>query len=135
MSESRIKTTVVRSYPVPVWLSAMPTLPNLRDAVLVVLKTQELAGIDVISDGELSRFDINHPQTNGVIDIKDNSVESSDTVARRIEHAVEILGEERVRWAHPDCGFWMLPRSVADAKMSALVAGRDLFEGQGARIS
>jgi 5-methyltetrahydropteroyltriglutamate--homocysteine methyltransferase len=63
----------------------------------------------------------------GVIDIKDNEVETPDEVARRIEHAVEVLGAERVRWVHPDCGFWMLPRSVADRKMTALVEGRDKF--------
>ena len=62
----------------------------------------------------------------GVVDIKDNGVESPDEVARRIEHAVDVLGPERVRWVHPDCGFWMLPRSVADRKMASLVAGRDL---------
>jgi 5-methyltetrahydropteroyltriglutamate--homocysteine methyltransferase len=42
---------------------------------------------------------------------------------------VAVLGAERVRWVHPDCGFWMLHRSVADRKMRALVAGRDLHEG------
>jgi 5-methyltetrahydropteroyltriglutamate--homocysteine methyltransferase len=66
----------------------------------------------------------------GVIDIKDNEIEKPETVARRIEQAVTVLGAERVRWVHPDCGFWMLPRSVADGKMSALVAGRDLFLGR-----
>ncbi len=65
----------------------------------------------------------------GVIDIKDNEVEAADLVARRIEGAVKVLGETRVRWVHPDCGFWMLPRSVADRKMAALVAGRDQFLG------
>ena len=35
---------------------------------MVVLKTQELAGLDVIADGELTRFDINHPETNGMIE-------------------------------------------------------------------
>ncbi len=331
MSEPKILTTVVGSYPVPSWLAAYPTSPHLRDALLVVLKTQELAGIDVISDGELSRFNVNHPETNGmieyfispmegvvtglsreeiarfrslesmgfrtqpagvvrsrvregrlnlplawqavkglstrkmkftvtspymlartlldehykdihrltmeiaealrlqltgidapvvqvdeahltghpehvawahepinhvlsgiagerglhlcfgnyggqsiqkgfwqdlmpflnklkvnhlvlefarrgydelhhfkelrpdialgvgVIDIKDNEVESADTVAKRIEISVQTLGIERIKWVHPDCGFWMLPRSVADRKMAALVAGRDLF--------
>jgi 5-methyltetrahydropteroyltriglutamate--homocysteine methyltransferase len=63
----------------------------------------------------------------GVIDIKDNEVESPIEVARRIEVAAGVLGVERIRFVHPDCGFWMLPRSVADAKMQALVAGRDLF--------
>lgn len=334
-STPAIKTTVVGSYPVPEWLRSYPSAPNLRDAILAVMKTQELAGLDVISDGELSRFDVNHPDTNGmietfisplggvrtalsraevaefrklpgmefrrrpagvvegpisegmldlvgewesvremsrhdikftvtapymlaktlvdhhyrdiraltqaigevlaaqvarigapvvqvdeanlpghpedsdwahgpintvldaipggargmhfcfgnyggqsiqsgewtklieffnrlhldhlvlefarrgydelprlrelredislgigVIDIKDNEVESADVVAKRIERAVEVLGEERVRWVHPDCGFWMLARSVADRKMAALVAGRDRYLGR-----
>jgi 5-methyltetrahydropteroyltriglutamate--homocysteine methyltransferase len=68
MNAPSIRTTVVGSYPVPAWLAAMPAAGNLRDAVLVVLKTQELAGIDVVTDGELSRFDVNHPETNGMID-------------------------------------------------------------------
>lgn len=328
-----IRTTVVGSYPVPQWLRVMPTAPNLRDAILVVMKTQELAGIDVISDGELSRFDVNFPDANGmidyfvhpmqgidreltraeldafrskpefefrprpagvvrgeigpgmldllstyesvkrlasrplkftvtspymlartllapddkslaslvmdiaevlgqqvaqidapvlqideanlpgspqnaelaaeginrvlagsagekgvhlcfgnyggqsiqqgffrellpffnaldcdhlilefarrgygeldvfkdlkpsislgigVVDIKDNEAESPDEIARRIEQAVDVLGADRIRWVHPDCGFWMLQRSVADRKMSALVTGRDKFCG------
>ncbi len=328
-----IQTTVVGSYPVPDWLQAYPTAGHLRDATLVVLKAQELAGLDVISDGELSRYDVNHPETNGmidhfvaplegvsteldgeelsrfrsladfefrskpagvvrgplgpgrldlleeyqqvrslaslplkftvtspymlartlldghyggleplvmvlgellggqlagidaaviqvdeanlpgrpedallaaaginrvfqdvtseravhlcfgnyggqtiqqggyqallpffnalecdhlvlelarrgdaeleflaevkpeiglgigVIDIKDNAVESAEVVAGRIERAIEVLGQDRVGWVHPDCGFWMLSRSVADAKMAALVAGRDLVLG------
>lgn len=331
MSQS-IQTTVVGSYPVPEWLRVMPNSGNLRDAMMVVLKTQELAGIDVISDGELSRFDVNHPETNGmidyfirpmsgiystltheeltafrnksgfgfrakpagvvrdaigpgtldlsedfekvsaltntpfkftvtspymlaktlldqfyqdleglvmaladvlhdqvremnppflqvdeanlpgspqdagiaakginrileavpsakkgvhlcfgnyggqsiqkglfqdlipffndlncdhlvlefarrgyrelevfrelkpeislgigVVDIKDNEVETPEEIARRIEEAVGILGEDRIKWIHPDCGFWMLQRSVADRKMKSLAAGRNLF--------
>lgn len=331
-----IKTTVVGSYPIPAWLGALPSTPALRDAIMVVLKTQELASIDVVSDGELSRFDPNHPETNGmiehfvrpmsgvhaplsraelaefraqpnmgfrsvpagvvreavgegemnlqaahdfvkglthtplkftitspymlaktllnkhyidrraltlaiadvlraqianidaavlqvdeanlpgspqdgvwaaeainivlngapagtqravhlcfgnyggqtiqkglfrdllpffnaldadhlvlefarrgydeldvfkdlkpgtalgigVIDIKDNEAETPDEIARRIEHAVQVLGVDRVKWVHPDCGFWMLHRSVADRKMRALVQGRDRFEGK-----
>ena len=329
-----IKTTVVGSYPIPSWLAAFPSTSNLRDALLVVLKTQELAGLDVIADGELSRFDVNHPETNGmieyfirpldgvsarltreqvaeframqgmgfraqpagvvhapigagtldlpgawqlvkpltnrplkftvtapymlaktlldeyyrdlreltlalaevlraqvaeidapviqvdeanlpghpqdadwahepinrvlsavrgekavhlcfgnyggqsilkgfwknllpflnrlevdhlvlefarrgyaelaafkelrpeialgigVVDIKDNEVETPEEIARRIEGAVKILGADRIRWVHPDCGFWMLPRSVADRKMIALVQGRDKFFGK-----
>lgn len=328
------RTTVVGSYPVPEWLKVVPSQPNLRDAVMAVIATQELAGIDVVTDGELSRFDVNHPETNGmiesfitplegvhtdltreemegfrrqegmrfrtrpagvvrstigegrlalveqynfarplarnplkftctapymlsktlydthyrdlrtlnwdisealkaqisridapvvqideanlpghpkdaawahepfnnvlsaitgergmhlcfgnyggqsiqkgfwkdmmpflnaleldhlvlefarrgyeeldafrelkpeialgigVIDIKDNEVETPELVASRIEHAVKVLGGERVKWVHPDCGFWMLLRSVADRKMRALAAGRDLFLGK-----
>ncbi len=69
----------------------------------------------------------------GVIDIKDNEVETPEKVAKRIERAVGELGVERIQYVHPDCGFWMLPRSVADAKMRSLVAGRDLFAGEGGR--
>jgi 5-methyltetrahydropteroyltriglutamate--homocysteine methyltransferase len=333
-----IRTTVVGSYPVPDWLRTFPSRQGLRDAMMVVIKTQELAGIDVVADGELARFDVNHPETNGmidyfirpmsgidptltrqelqrfraeevsdyrsrpagivrgpidegglhladdfalarplttkplkftvtgphmlckvltdahygsrdklafaladvlakqirevranvvqideanisghaeesewaaeainrvltavapgieravhicfgnyggqsvqkglwgslvpfmnrldadhlvlefarrgfselevlrgvkesirlgigVIDIKDNVVESVDAVAGRIEQAVRLLGIDRVAYAHPDCGFWMLPRSVADRKMQALVEGRDKFLGMNA---
>jgi 5-methyltetrahydropteroyltriglutamate--homocysteine methyltransferase len=65
----------------------------------------------------------------GVVDIKDNEVESPDEIARRVERAVQVLGAERLRWIHPDCGFWMLSRSVADRKLHALAAGRDLALG------
>ena len=334
-SPPSIKATVVGSYPLPSWLAAAPSTPNLSDAVLVVVRTQELAGIDVVSDGELTRFDISHPETNGmieyfvhplegvsprltrgeieeyrslpgmkfrqqpagvvhgridegrmnlqaaysllkevatrptkftvtspymlartlldrhyrgdrraltmdvadalrkqvegidasvlqvdeanlpgspkdaplaaesinhvlkgargekavhlcfgnyggqsvqkglykellpffnalecdhlvlefarrgpeelevfkdlkpsialgvgVIDIKDNEVETPDAVARSIERAVKALGRDRIRWIHPDCGFWMLARSVADRKMRALAAGRDRYLGR-----
>jgi 5-methyltetrahydropteroyltriglutamate--homocysteine methyltransferase len=332
--EAAIRTTVVGSYPIPSWLAAMPSTPNLRDAILVAIRTQELAGIDVASDGELSRFNVNHPETNGmieyfvsplegvstdftraeleefarqsgmkfrarpagvvrrklgegglnlpgawefvrplalrplkftvtspymlaktlldghygdrralamdlgdilgrqvesidaeviqvdeanlpgspedgpwaaeainrvlhwarrgravhlcfgnyggqsiqkgfykqllpffnaldcdhvvlefarrgydelevfkdlkpsialglgVVDIKDNETETPEEIARRIDHAVKVLGAARVKWVHPDCGFWMLSRSVADRKMRALVEGRDLNLGR-----
>jgi 5-methyltetrahydropteroyltriglutamate--homocysteine methyltransferase len=65
----------------------------------------------------------------GVIDVKVNHIETPDEIARRIERAEETLGQGRVRWVHPDCGFWMLNRSVADRKMEALVKGRDQFLG------
>ena len=65
----------------------------------------------------------------GVIDIKVTDVESADDVARAIDRAEKTLGPGRVRYIHPDCGFWMLKRSIADAKIRALCAGRDRFEG------
>jgi 5-methyltetrahydropteroyltriglutamate--homocysteine methyltransferase len=66
----------------------------------------------------------------GVVDIKDNEIESAEVIARRLENATRVLGAGRVKYIHPDCGFWMLQRNVADGKMRALVAGRDLFEGR-----
>ena len=65
----------------------------------------------------------------GVIDVKVNHIETADEVARRLEAAERVLGEGRVGWAHPDCGFWMLKRSIADRKMEALAAGRNKYLG------
>jgi 5-methyltetrahydropteroyltriglutamate--homocysteine methyltransferase len=67
----------------------------------------------------------------GVIDVKVNHVETPDEVASRIEKIEAALGEGRLGWVHPDCGFWMLKRSVADRKMMSLVAGRNLYLGVG----
>src|SRR5207248_11166320 len=68
----------------------------------------------------------------GVVDIKSTEVETPETIARRLEHAEKVLGPGRVRYVHPDCGFWMLKRSIADAKIRALPAGRDLYLRAGA---
>jgi 5-methyltetrahydropteroyltriglutamate--homocysteine methyltransferase len=65
----------------------------------------------------------------GVIDIKQTAIESPDAIARSIERADKLLGPGRVKYVHPDCGFWMLKRSIADAKIRALVRGRDISEG------
>lgn len=256
----RILTTTVGSYPYPAWLSAMPTEQSLLDATRVVVDIQRQAGIELPTDGELYRFDVNHPETNGmieyfitplagvlaaqvadlecacvqvdeanlpgnpddgplaarainllldavgsgsgvgaagawrpqravhlcfgnyggqtiqkgtwkaliaflnelhadhlvlelarrpdsdlealkqvrpeislglgVIDVKVNQVETPNEVARRIERAEKALGEGRVGWVHPDCGLWMLHRSVAERKITALVQGRDLYLGR-----
>lgn len=66
----------------------------------------------------------------GVIDIKTNHIESADEIARAIEKAEKLIGHGRVTYINPDCGFWMLKRAIADAKIAALAAGRDLFEGR-----
>ncbi|MBV9082780.1 MAG: cobalamin-independent methionine synthase II family protein [Acidobacteriaceae bacterium] len=66
----------------------------------------------------------------GVVDVKVNQIETAEEIARRIERATSTLGGERIRWVHPDCGFWMLHRSVADRKIEALVKGRDLYLGR-----
>ena len=55
---------------------------------------------------ELDAFKELKPETKlgvGVVDIKDNEVESTDIIAKRIENAVNVLGMERIKWVHPDC--------------------------------
>ena len=71
----------------------------------------------------------------GVVDIKRTDVETADDVARAVEQAESVIGSGRVRYIHPDCGFWMLKRPIADAKIQALVAGRDLYEGRQSRTA
>lgn len=108
------------------WKDLMPFLNGLNVNHLVLEFARR--GYD-----ELDAFKELDPKIGlglGVVDIKDNGVESADLIARRLDHAQKVLGSGRVRYIHPDCGFWMLQRSVADAKMRALVAGRNLFEGK-----
>ena len=71
----------------------------------------------------------------GVIDVKVNHVESPDEVAARIDRIEKKVGPGRLGWVHPDCGFWMLKRSVADRKMASLVAGRNLYEGRSSKAT
>ena len=67
----------------------------------------------------------------GVIDIKSTEIETADEIARAIERAEKVLGAgPRSRYIHPDCGFWMLKRNIADGKIRALVQGRDLHQGR-----
>ena len=66
----------------------------------------------------------------GVIDVKSTVIESADAIARNIERAESPDRRGRVRYVHPDCGFWMLKRGIADGKMRALVTGRDRYEGR-----
>ena len=39
-------------------------------------------------------------------------------------------GRERLEYVHPECGFQVLPRAVADAKLRTRESGHDLFPGQ-----
>ena len=88
-----IQTTTVGSYPVPEWLSALPSEAAVIDATRVVFDTQRQAGIDLPTDGELYRFDVNHPDTNGMIEYFvhklggiDSRVGRADTAAFRAKH-------------------------------------------------
>jgi 5-methyltetrahydropteroyltriglutamate--homocysteine methyltransferase len=65
----------------------------------------------------------------GVVDVKVNHIETSEEIARALDCADQVLGPGRIGWIHPDCGFWMLKRSVADRKIEALAKGRDRYLG------
>jgi 5-methyltetrahydropteroyltriglutamate--homocysteine methyltransferase len=108
------------------WKDLMPFLNGLKVHHLVLEFARR--GYD-----ELEAFRDLDPNIGlglGVVDIKDNLIETPDLIARRVEHAEKVLGPGRIAFIHPDCGFWMLQRSVADGKMRSLVLGRNLFEGR-----
>jgi 5-methyltetrahydropteroyltriglutamate--homocysteine methyltransferase len=108
------------------WKDLMPFLNGLHANHLVLEFARR-------GYGELEAFKDLDPKIGlglGVVDIKDNEIESKETIAQRLEHATKVLGDNRIPYIHPDCGFWMLQRSVADGKMRALVNGRNLFEGR-----
>jgi 5-methyltetrahydropteroyltriglutamate--homocysteine methyltransferase len=112
MLSSQILTTVVGSYPVPAWLVGNTSRVVLRDAVMTVLKAQELAGVDVISDGELQRFDPSHPETNGMID-----------------YFVSRMGGIRTRFSRPDLVKFRADRELDYRSMPAGIVEGKVGEG------
>ena len=64
----------------------------------------------------------------GVLDLSDETPETVDEVARRIEAALAFVPAERLQVA-PDCGMKYLPRDAARAKLRALVEGARRVRG------
>jgi 5-methyltetrahydropteroyltriglutamate--homocysteine methyltransferase len=108
------------------WNSLLSFLNSLRtDHLVLELAHRPASDLEVLRDLK--------PEIGvglGVVDIKVNHVETPDEIANAIERAEKALGAGRVRYVHPDCGFWMLKRSVADRKIAALAKGRDLYLGR-----
>lgn len=103
-----------------------PFFAALRaDHVVLEAARHDTDDLKVLADLGHLRFGI------GVIDVKDTQIESADQVATRIDRAASWLGDPgRIEYVHPDCGFWILGRSIADGKIAALVAGRDRYLGR-----
>ena len=80
-----IRTTVVGSYPFPGWLEfatqhldrfgAADLEELIEDAVTVAIHDQTQAGLDVITDGEQTRFDFNLSFYGYINGIKNNETE------------------------------------------------------------
>jgi 5-methyltetrahydropteroyltriglutamate--homocysteine methyltransferase len=58
----------------------------------------------------------------GVIDVKDEKVETPETVAKRIRQAMEFIPAEKM-YIVPDCGMKFMPRERAFGKLNAMVEG------------
>lgn len=108
------------------WLPLLQFLNELRaDHLVLELAHRPESDLDALKD-----LDPKIGVGLGVVDIKVNHIETPDEIARRIETAEKKLGPGRVQFIHPDCGFWMLKRSIADRKIAALALGRDLYLGR-----
>jgi 5-methyltetrahydropteroyltriglutamate--homocysteine methyltransferase len=58
----------------------------------------------------------------GVIDVKNDEIETPDMVAQHIRRALEVVPAEKLA-VMPDCGCFHLPRDVAFSKLKAMVEG------------
>jgi methionine synthase II (cobalamin-independent) len=97
-----IRTTVVGSYPFPGWLEfAAQNLPSFgaadieemaEDAVITAIHDQMKAGLDVITDGEQTRFDFNL----SLEEVEDNKLILSDW-SGNLEEKNKIEKDRRYR--------------------------------------
>ena len=74
------------------------------------LAPQESAGIDVVCDGELYRFDTNHPDTNGMIEYFARPLAGVRT---------DITFDELMDYRRSNTGFRGRPPGVVDAAIAA----------------
>src|SRR6202049_1048783 len=111
-SEPAILTTTVGSYPIPEWLAALPSEQARLDAPRVVFDIQRQAGIDLPTDGELYRFDVNHPDTNGMI-----------------EYFIKPMGGVRTRMGRSDWDAFARNQSMGFRRKPAGVVEEELAEG------
>ena len=105
----QILTTTVGSYPLPSWLLSSPSEEAVVDATRVVFDTQRQAGIELPTDGELYRFDPDHPDTNGMIEYFVGSMAGTRTGFGRSE--VEEFA------AKQSMGFRVKPAAVVEGEL------------------
>ncbi len=65
----------------------------------------------------------------GVLDLSDPTVETPETVAKRIRRGLEHVAPDKVVVA-PDCGLKYLPRDIAYGKMKAMVDGAKIVRAE-----
>lgn len=96
------------------------------DELVLEFANREMAEVDILGDLTDAGKDV----AAGVIDVKNYHLESPTEVAARID---AVLGTgvpaDRLTLV-PDCGFSQTARWATTAKLTALVAGRDLILGR-----
>jgi 5-methyltetrahydropteroyltriglutamate--homocysteine methyltransferase len=95
------------------------------DELVLEFANREMAEVEILGEIAAAGRDI----AAGVIDVKNYHLESPDEVAERTEAVLEAgVPPERLTLV-PDCGFSQTARWATRAKLSAMVAGRDLVIG------
>jgi 5-methyltetrahydropteroyltriglutamate--homocysteine methyltransferase len=64
----------------------------------------------------------------GVVDAMSTEIKTEDSITRAIERAESVIGPGRIKYIHPDRGFWMFNHNIVDGKIRALIDGRNLYE-------
>ncbi|MCH9023565.1 MAG: hypothetical protein IID32_12505, partial [Planctomycetes bacterium] len=105
-----IKTTTVGSYSQIDWLMQAGSEQAVLDATSVVISTQKRAGIDLPTDGELYRYDPDHPDTNGMIEFFTRQIGGIDS-----EIGITDAREFRAR---DDFGWRIKPAGVVREALS-----------------
>lgn len=89
-------------------------------------KTQQLCLEFAVSDGVGLEIFQQHKTDKeiavGVIDVKDETVETPEVVAQRIRQALKFIPAEKMTIV-PDCGMKFMPRDRAFGKLKAMVEG------------
>jgi 5-methyltetrahydropteroyltriglutamate--homocysteine methyltransferase len=96
------------------------------DELVLEFANREMAEVEIL--GEIAAAG-RHVGA-GVIDVKNSYVETADDVAERIDAVLAAGVRPEGLTLVPDCGFSQTPRAQTRAKLSALVAGRDLVLGR-----
>ena len=86
----------------------MPGLARIKvDIISLELATPVSKGVKC-----LAHFPMEARLGLGCIGHCDSNIETPEMVVSRVEEAMKYIDKDRIV-LHPDCGFWMLPRSVA----------------------
>jgi 5-methyltetrahydropteroyltriglutamate--homocysteine methyltransferase len=92
-------------------------LETHADQISLEFAVSDGVGLDLFS-----RYPTEKDVVVGVIDVKDDAVETPAVVAGRIRAALKHIRAEKL-WISPDCGMKFMPRDRAYAKLAAMVAG------------
>jgi len=95
------------------------------DELVLEFANREMAEVGILAEIADAGRDV----AAGVVDVKNYHLETADEVAERVEMILAVgVPEDRLTLV-PDCGFSQTARWATRAKLSALVAGRDLVLG------